>query len=114
MRTYLQKARVKKPPKALRATAASNLAEHPSYKFCVQYYLGHPPRTVADKHYVRPTDTEFFEALLWLEEALGLRVALLKAWLVVARFIGPCSARPDESGHYEQSLGRFSTEQNSL
>jgi hypothetical protein len=29
--------------------------------------------TVADKHYVRPSDREFFEALAWLEGALGLK-----------------------------------------
>ena len=56
----------------LRATGASKLAEHPQYKYFSQYYLGHSPRTVAEKHYVRPTDKEFFEALAWLERALGL------------------------------------------
>jgi len=72
-RVYLAKGGVKKPSKMLRATGASKLAEHPQYKYFSQYYLGHSPRTVAEKHYVRPTDKEFFEALAWLEGALGLR-----------------------------------------
>lgn len=68
-----QRTGVKKPPKALRATAASKLAEHHAYKFYAQYYLGQSPRTVADKHYVKPNDKEFFEALSWLESALNLK-----------------------------------------
>ena len=72
-RVYLAKAGVKKPSKMLRATGASKLAEHPQFKYFSQYYLGHSPRSVAEKHYVRPTDKEFFEALAWLERALGLR-----------------------------------------
>jgi hypothetical protein len=56
-----------------RATAASKLGEHSQYKFYAQYFPGQSPRTVADKHYVRPSDKEFFEALAWLEGALGLK-----------------------------------------
>jgi hypothetical protein len=38
----------------------------------VQYFLGHSPKTVADKHYVVPSDEEFFEALGWLRKQYGL------------------------------------------
>jgi hypothetical protein len=56
----------------MRATAASKLAEHGQYKYWVDYFLGHSPRTIAQQHYVRPTDAEFFEALAWLGGQLGL------------------------------------------
>jgi hypothetical protein len=49
------------------------LGEHSQYKFYAQYFLGQSPPTVADKHYVRPSDREFFEALAWLEGALALK-----------------------------------------
>jgi integrase len=68
----LKRAKFHKPPKALRATAASKLAESPQFKYYVTYFLGHSPRSVAEKHYVRPTDAEFFKALAWLETALGM------------------------------------------
>jgi hypothetical protein len=42
-------------------------------RVCLHHFLGQSPRTVADKHYVRPSDREFFEALAWLEGALGLK-----------------------------------------
>jgi integrase len=73
LRFWMKKAKVQHAPKALRATAASKLGEHPRYKFYAQYFLGQSPRTVADKHYVKPNDVEFFAALAWLEGALGLR-----------------------------------------
>lgn len=71
LKYWLKRAGVKHPPKALRATAATMLGEHSQYKFYAQYFLGQSPRTIADKHYVRPSDNEFFEALAWLEKALG-------------------------------------------
>jgi hypothetical protein len=77
---WLKKAGVKHPPKALRATAATRLGEHAHYKFYAQYFLGQSPRTVADKHYVRPSDTEFFEALAWLEKILGFKGASKGSW----------------------------------
>ena len=73
MKYWLKRAGVKRAPKALRATAASRLGEHSQYKFYPHYFLGRSPRTVADKHYVRPSDREFFEALAWQEGALGLK-----------------------------------------
>jgi hypothetical protein len=53
---------IKKAFKLLRKTSATKLAEHPSYKCYVEYFLGHSPHSVADKHYRRPSDKEFFEA----------------------------------------------------
>jgi integrase len=72
MRVYLKLAKVNRPLKAFRATASSKLGEHPSYKFFQQYFLGQSPKTVTDKHYYKPADKEFFEALDWLRgEMLG-------------------------------------------
>ena len=64
--------KLRKPFKLLRETSASLLADHRQYKFYVQYFLGHSPKTVADKHYVVPSDEEFFEALGWLRKQYGL------------------------------------------
>lgn len=72
LRNYLAAAEVVRPVKALRATAATALAGHRDYKFYAQYFLGHSPRGVADRHYVVPSQAEFGLALAWLEGALGL------------------------------------------
>lgn len=63
---WLDRCKIKRSPKQLRATGASKLAEHPQYKFYTVYFLGHSPRGIVEKHYVKPTDREFFEALDWL------------------------------------------------
>ncbi len=68
---WLGRAGSKRSPKQLRATAATTLGTHPTYKFYSPYFLGHAPRTVAERNYVKPNDAEFFEALAWLEKALG-------------------------------------------
>jgi integrase len=52
--------------KRLRKTGACKLQDHPSYKFFSQYFLAQAPRTVAEQHYVVPSDREFFEACDWL------------------------------------------------
>jgi integrase len=57
-------------PKNLRTVASTRLGAHPQYKFYAQYFLGQSPKTIADKHYVKPNDSEFFEALDWLRSDL--------------------------------------------
>jgi integrase len=52
--------------KHLRKTAASILGQHPQYKFYCNHFLADSPRSVADRHYVTPSDEEFFAALAWL------------------------------------------------
>ena len=52
--------------KHLRKTSASLLGQHPQYKFYANHFLADSPRTVADRHYVVPSDKEFFTALDWL------------------------------------------------
>ncbi len=68
---WLERAGVDRSPKELRATASTILGTHKTYKFYAQYFLGHAPKTMADQRYVTPNDAEFFEALAWLEGALG-------------------------------------------
>jgi integrase len=55
-----------KPFKTFRATGASKLEEHDIHGRYAQYYLGQSPRSVADKHYVRPSEAQFDKALAWL------------------------------------------------
>jgi integrase len=58
--------------KHLRKTSASLLGKHPQYKFYANHFLADSPRTIADRHYVTPSDEEFFQALEWLRgEILG-------------------------------------------
>lgn len=58
--------------KHLRKTSASLLGQHAHYKFYANHFLADSPRTVADRHYVVPSDEEFFAALDWLRsQVLG-------------------------------------------
>ena len=52
--------------KHLRKTSATLLGEHPQYKFYANHFLADSPKSIADRHYVRANDVEFFEALNWL------------------------------------------------
>ncbi|UUO06936.1 site-specific integrase [Blastopirellula sp. J2-11] len=63
---------IDKPLKAMRSTAASKLGEHESYSRFAQYFLGHSAKTVADKHYVKPAQGVFCEAIAWLRTELGI------------------------------------------
>jgi integrase len=66
--------------KHLRKTAASILGEHPQYKYYANHFLADSPRAVADRHYVIPSQTEFFAALDWLRgQILGTKNGKLPA-----------------------------------
>jgi integrase len=52
--------------KHLRKTSASLLGQHPHFKFYANHFLADSPRTMADRHYVVPSNEEFFQALDWL------------------------------------------------
>ncbi len=56
--------------KHLRKTSASLLGQHPQFKFYANYFLADSPRGMADRHYVTPSNEEFFRALDWLREIL--------------------------------------------
>jgi integrase len=60
--------------KHLRKTSASLLGRHPHYKFYANHFLADSPKSIADRHYVRPNDDEFFLALDWLRgQILGTK-----------------------------------------
>jgi integrase len=61
-----------KPMKNLRKTSSTMLGSHRMFKFYAQYFLAQSPGTVADNHYVIPSEEEFFEALAWLGEQYGI------------------------------------------
>jgi len=73
-RTRLKKngTTINKPLKALRATGASKLGEHPVYSRFAQYFLGHSDKNPADEFYVKPTQTEFEKAIGWLRTSLKI------------------------------------------
>ena len=56
--------------KHLRKTSASLLGEHPQFKFYANHFLADSPKHMTEKHYVKPSDAEFFEALDWLRGRL--------------------------------------------
>ena len=62
-----------KPPKFFRKTSASELEKHETYGRFSQYFLGHAPRSVAEKHYAKPSDELFDKAVIWLGERYGLK-----------------------------------------
>jgi integrase len=72
--------RIRLGMKHLRKTSASLLGQHPLYKFYANHFLADSPRTVADRHYVVPSDAEFFLALDWLRgQFLGSESSQLPA-----------------------------------
>ncbi len=60
----------RRPLKLLRKTAASRLGQHREHSRYAQHFLGHAPRTIAEKHYVRPYEEQFDNAIRWLGEQL--------------------------------------------
>jgi integrase len=60
-----------KPLKLIRKTAASTLDGHKDYGRFAPYFLGHAPRSVAARHYVRPSTKQFDAAVAWLGNHFG-------------------------------------------
>jgi len=56
--------------KHLRKTSATALGKHPQFKYYAMYFLADSPHGMDQKHYVKPSEAEFFEALAWLREEL--------------------------------------------
>jgi integrase len=63
--------KLKRPLKELRRLGATLLAKHKEYGRFSSFFLGHSPRTVADRHYVAPSQDRLDEAILWLGKQLG-------------------------------------------
>jgi integrase len=60
-----------RPMKELRKLGASLLSTHPVYGRFQSFFLGHSPRTVAERHYEVPPQRLFDEAVVWLGQQLG-------------------------------------------
>lgn len=65
--------KAKKPLKLLRKTSPSLLQKNPAYAHCATHFLGHAPRSIADKHYVSIDQPTFDKAVLWLGEEYGVK-----------------------------------------
>jgi integrase len=54
--------------KHLRKSAATKLGSHGEYRAYAQFFLGHAPTSVADAHYVKPSQERFDSAVNWLRD----------------------------------------------
>ena len=61
-----------RPMKEVKKLGASLLENHLTYGRFKSYFLDHIPRTVADRHYVIPSQQLFDEAVDWLCKQFGL------------------------------------------
>lgn len=57
--------------KAIRKTSASQLEKHSEYARYAQFFLCQSAKTVADKHYVVPSQDRFDASIKWLGEQCG-------------------------------------------
>ena len=55
---------------ALRRTAATEIYNEPQYRECHELWLGHAPKTVAEKHYIAPSSTILDACLVWLYDKI--------------------------------------------
>ena len=60
-----------KPLKLIRKTSATLLGGSEKYGRYAQLFLGHSPRSIADRHYVAPSQPLFDEAVSWLGGRYG-------------------------------------------
>lgn len=67
-----EKLKLTKHYKHLRKTGATTLGKHKHYKSFVPLYLGHAPRSIAERHYAAPSQKLFDEAICWLGRELGV------------------------------------------
>jgi integrase len=67
-----QKLGFRKPLKQLRKTGASLLESHETYGRFVGHYLGHSPKSMAERHYAAPAQVLFDQAITWLGQELGI------------------------------------------
>lgn len=60
-----------KPFKVFRKTSPARL-ENSEYASCARWFLGHSPRSIADKHYIPPPQDLFDKAIQWLGRQYGI------------------------------------------
>jgi integrase len=61
----------RKPLKLIRKTSASLIESHKEYGRYKSHFLGHSPRSVADRHYAAPSQPLFDEVVAWLGREYG-------------------------------------------
>ena len=66
--------KIETPMKLLRKTSATLLANSPEFGHLHALFLGHSPRSVADRHYVKTSETVLDHALDWLGHQYGAEV----------------------------------------
>jgi hypothetical protein len=71
-RELQKKIGLNRPLKQLRKLGASLLNSHRDYGRLKDYFLGHAPATMADRHYAAPPQELFDEAVTWLGRQLGM------------------------------------------
>jgi integrase len=67
---------MRKPLKLCRKTSASMLAQHEVYGQFAFLFLGHTPKTTAERHYVQTPQAMFDKAVMWLGEQYGIDSSL--------------------------------------
>jgi integrase len=66
-----RKTEITKGLKLFRKTGASTMEEHPEYGRYAEHFLGEVPRSVAGRHYVKPSQDQFDAALRWVGQQFG-------------------------------------------
>jgi integrase len=66
VRQQWKRAQTEIPHKAFRSIGATVLGAETPYRFAVPHYLGHSPKSIADKSYVAPSRSQFDEIVTWL------------------------------------------------
>jgi hypothetical protein len=64
------RAEVSIPLKAFRSIAATLLESHATYGRYKGHFLGHAPKSIADKHYAAPSPELFDQAVNWLRDQI--------------------------------------------
>ncbi|WP_156513050.1 hypothetical protein [Planctomyces sp. SH-PL62] len=63
--------KIQTPMKLIRKTSSSLLDTHETHSRYALLFLGHSPRSIADRHYIKPSQDRFDAAVRWLREAYG-------------------------------------------
>jgi hypothetical protein len=71
------KTRFAYPLKLFRKTSATIIESHEHFGRYVGYFLGHAPRSLAERHYAAPSPELFDKIIKWLGEQYGPSVT---AW----------------------------------
>jgi len=59
------------PLKAFRSIGSTIIGDHREYGRYYSHYLGHSPKSIADKHYVPPSEELFDEIMAYVGKQLG-------------------------------------------